>query len=165
MVVSVGDTLCWEKQIRGMIGKAKQMTPWIITNVVSRKPGVLIPFYKDFVRPHLEYAVQVWAPTARHEHWGITRNTFCKNLAKLTGPAVRLDSKRPKGKKNDERKKKLDNATLGFETASQLRPAKKVQLLTTELCNSYVKLSGRLIVLKYLFLLFTLLNLMELYLS
>ena len=47
------------------------MTSWIIRNVVSRKPVVLIPFYKAFVRPHLEYAVQVWAPTARHGDWGI----------------------------------------------------------------------------------------------
>ena len=54
-----------------MIGKAKQMTSWIIRNVVSRKPEVLIPLYKAFVRPHLEYAVQVWAPTARHGNWGI----------------------------------------------------------------------------------------------
>ena len=32
---------------------------------------VLIPFHKAFVRPHLEYAVQVWAPTIRHGNWGI----------------------------------------------------------------------------------------------
>ena len=47
------------------------MTSWIIRNVVSRQPEVLIPFYKAFVRPHLECAVQVWAPTARHGNWGI----------------------------------------------------------------------------------------------
>ena len=51
--------------------KSNQMTSWIIRNVVSRKPEVLIPFYKAFVRPHLEYTVQVWAPTARHGNWGI----------------------------------------------------------------------------------------------
>ena len=71
VVVLAVDTLCWEEQIRGMIGKAKQMTSWIIRDVVSRKPELLIPFYKAFVRHHLEYAVQVWAPTARHGNWGI----------------------------------------------------------------------------------------------
>ena len=54
-----------------MFGKANQMTSWIIRNVVSRKPEVPIPFYKAFVRPHLEYSVQVWAPTARHGNWGV----------------------------------------------------------------------------------------------
>ena len=71
VVVSAGDILCWQGQLRRMIGKAKQMTSWIIRNVVSRKPEVLIPLYKAFIRPHLEYAVQVWAPTARHGSWGI----------------------------------------------------------------------------------------------
>ena len=70
MVVSAGDILCWQGQLRRMIGKAKQMTSWIIRNVVSRKPEVLISLYKAFVRPHLEYAVQVWAPTARHRNSG-----------------------------------------------------------------------------------------------
>ena len=40
VVVSAGDTLCWEEQLRGMIGKAQQMTSWIIRNDVSRKPEV-----------------------------------------------------------------------------------------------------------------------------
>ena len=71
VVVSAGDILCWQGQLRRMIGKAKQMTSWIIRNVVSRKPEVLILLCKAFVRPHLEYAVQVWAPTARHGNWGI----------------------------------------------------------------------------------------------
>lgn len=43
------------------------MKSWIIRNVVSRKPEMLIPFYRVFLRP--KYAVQVWVPTARH--WGI----------------------------------------------------------------------------------------------
>ena len=32
---------------------------------------MLIPFYEAFVRTPLEYAVHVWAPTARHGNWGI----------------------------------------------------------------------------------------------
>ena len=57
VVFSAGDILCWLGQLRRMIGKAKQMTSWIIRSVVSRKPEVLIPLYKAFVRPHLEHAV------------------------------------------------------------------------------------------------------------
>ena len=51
VVVSAGDTLCWEEQIRGMIGKATQMKSWIIRNVVSRKPEVPMPFYKACQTP------------------------------------------------------------------------------------------------------------------
>ena len=36
VVVSAGDTLFWEEKKRGMIGKAKQMTSWIVRNVVFR---------------------------------------------------------------------------------------------------------------------------------
>ena len=61
--------------------------------------------------------------------------------------------------------KTLDEATLGFEPASQLPPAKESAAFNHWLCNRCVNCSWELIVLKYLFLLFTLLNLMELYLS
>ena len=36
VVVSASDNICWEEHIRGIIGKAKQMTSWIIRNVVSK---------------------------------------------------------------------------------------------------------------------------------
>ena len=73
VVVSAGDTLCWEEHIRRMTEKQNKSHHGSleIYNVVFRKPEVLIPFYKAFVRPHLEYTVQVWAPTARYGNWRI----------------------------------------------------------------------------------------------
>ena len=63
---------------------------------------------------------------------------FRKNLAKLKGSAVRIKSKKLKGTKNDERKKKKPEvAAGGFEPASQLPPAKKVRLLTSGPCDRY----------------------------
>ena len=50
---------------------------------------------------------------------------FRKNLAKLTGSAVRINSNKPKGKKTMKEKKKLEDATPGFGPAFQLPPAKK----------------------------------------
>ena len=53
VVVSAGDTLCWEEQIWGVIGKAKQMTSWIIRNVVS-PGGALGYFWVGMCRPGLQ---------------------------------------------------------------------------------------------------------------
>ena len=61
---------------------------------------------------------------------------FRKTLAKLKGSAVRIKSKKPKGKKT-MKEKKPESATRGFEPASQLPPAKHVGPLTTGTCGGY----------------------------
>ena len=59
---------------------------------------------------------------------------------------MRIKSKKPKGKKkNDERKKKTEVAMGGFERASQLPPAKTVRLLTTGPCDRYIHFLCKLI--------------------
>ena len=80
---------------------------------------------------------------------------FRKIFTKLTGLAVRIYSKKPKGK-NTMKEKKMEVVTLGFQPAPQLPLAKKVRLLTTRLCDRCTSLLLKLIVLKYLSLPFTL---------
>ena len=58
--------------------KKKKMTSWISRNLVSIKPEVLVPFYKAFVRPHLEYAVQECALWSH----------FPTRLQRLIGPST-----------------------------------------------------------------------------
>jgi hypothetical protein len=67
---SAGKSL-FDDHIREGIGKAKRVIAWIMRNVVSRKHEVLIPLYKAFVRPNLEYCVHVWFPVGKHGNWGI----------------------------------------------------------------------------------------------
>ena len=50
--------------------------------------------------PWTTYTDRVHAPLKKHK----LEIRFRKNLAKLTGSAVRINSKKPKGKKNYERK-------------------------------------------------------------
>ena len=64
-------TLRWDNHIRSCINKAKAVVGWISRNVISRDINVMINIYKSLVRPHLEYAVQVWNPPAVHGNWKI----------------------------------------------------------------------------------------------
>ena len=89
---------------------------------------------------------RVHAPIKKHKLEIRSR----KNLAKLTGSAVRIKSKKPKGKKT-MKENKIEVATPGFEPAPQLPPAKKMRFLTTRPRNHYSNL-----LLKYLSLPFTL---------
>ena len=66
VTITSGETLSWETQIKSIVGKATQITAWIVRNVISREAEVLSPLYKLFVRPHLGYNVQVWSSVARH---------------------------------------------------------------------------------------------------
>ena len=47
------------------------MIAWVTRCIISREKGVMNIIYKTIIRPHLEYASQLWSPTATHGNWGI----------------------------------------------------------------------------------------------
>ena len=64
-------TLNWDKQIKASISKANKMICWVVRNLIARDRTVMLAIYKALIRPHLEYCVQLWNPTAAHGSWGI----------------------------------------------------------------------------------------------
>ena len=68
------DSLNWSTHIQKSINKAKSVIGWISRNLISREKEVMLNVYKSFVRPHLEYAVQVWNLPATHGNWKIIKD-------------------------------------------------------------------------------------------
>ena len=64
-------SLNWAIHMQKAINKANSVIGWIARNVISRMENVMLNVYKSLVRPHLEYAVQVWNVPAIHGNWKI----------------------------------------------------------------------------------------------
>ena len=79
---------------------------------------------------------------------------FRKNLAKLTGSAVRINSKKPKGKKTMKEKK--NGSRQKEPSCTPTSSSEKVRPLTTGPYDHCTDNSSKLIVLKYFSLPFTL---------
>jgi hypothetical protein len=62
--------LDWSLHIQKSINKASSVLGWLSRNVISRDKAVIMNIYKSLIRPHLEYAVQLWNPPAQHGNWG-----------------------------------------------------------------------------------------------
>ena len=50
------------KQCEAAVRKANRALYQLGRAVKSRKPAVIVPLYKTFVRPHVEFCVQAWGP-------------------------------------------------------------------------------------------------------
>ncbi len=66
--VHTAEDLTWNTHIDKAVNKAKSVIGWIKRSLISRNKFVMLNVYKTLVRPHIEYAVQVWNPPAAHEH-------------------------------------------------------------------------------------------------
>ncbi len=60
--VSVASSLKFPQQCKDAAGKANIMLGFINRNISFKTKYVILQLYTSLVRPHLEYAVQFWAP-------------------------------------------------------------------------------------------------------
>src|SRR5215469_9102666 len=60
--VTVDNTLKFSKQCAEAVKKANKMLGYMTRNFEYKSKNVILPLYKSLVRPHLEYAVQLWSP-------------------------------------------------------------------------------------------------------
>ena len=67
--VVTDDMLLWNANIASVICKANQMLSWVTRNIILKDQKTMLSIYKCLIRPHLEYAVQVWNPVAGHGSW------------------------------------------------------------------------------------------------
>ncbi len=60
--VSVASSLKFSQECKDVTSKANRMLGFINRNILIKTKDVILPVYTILVRPHLEYAVQFWAP-------------------------------------------------------------------------------------------------------
>ena len=58
----VSADLDWEEQFTNMVKEGKKFTGWILRCFQSRSPEIILPLFKMFVIPRLEYACLVYMP-------------------------------------------------------------------------------------------------------
>ncbi len=60
--VSVTPSLKFSQHCKDAASKANRILGFINKNISFKTKDVILPLYTNLVRPHLEYAVQFWAP-------------------------------------------------------------------------------------------------------
>ncbi len=59
---SIASSLKFSQQCKEATGKANRMLGFINRNISFKTKDIILPLYTSLVGPHLEYAVQFWAP-------------------------------------------------------------------------------------------------------
>ena len=101
--VTVESSFKFAKQCKDAAAKANRMLGFIKRNFSFKSKSIILPLYNSLVRPHLEYAVQFWAP--HHE----------KDIAKLESVQRRATKMIPslRNKSYEERLAELNLFSLG----------------------------------------------------
>ncbi len=62
LAITVVSSLQFSQQCKDAAGKANRILGFLNRNISFKTKYIIVPLYTSFVRPHLEYAVQFWAP-------------------------------------------------------------------------------------------------------
>ncbi|KAF2349853.1 Reverse transcriptase domain [Trinorchestia longiramus] len=65
--VIVTENLKHDKQVEKSVKNASRILGFIARNFEYKSKNIMLSLYKALVRPHLEYAVQLWSPTLRKD--------------------------------------------------------------------------------------------------
>ncbi|KAF2350662.1 hypothetical protein FHG87_018580 [Trinorchestia longiramus] len=65
--VIVTENLKHDKQVEKSVKNASRILGFNARNFEYKSKNIILPLYKALVRPHLEYAVQLWSPTLRKD--------------------------------------------------------------------------------------------------
>uniref|UniRef100_A0A803JW54 Reverse transcriptase domain-containing protein n=1 Tax=Xenopus tropicalis TaxID=8364 RepID=A0A803JW54_XENTR len=65
--VLVDNKLGCSKQCQAAAARANKVLSCIKRGIDSREEGVILPLYRELVRPYLEYAVQFWSPVLKRD--------------------------------------------------------------------------------------------------
>uniref|UniRef100_A0A803JZP7 Reverse transcriptase domain-containing protein n=1 Tax=Xenopus tropicalis TaxID=8364 RepID=A0A803JZP7_XENTR len=79
--VFVDNKLSNSRQCHSVATKANKVPSCIKKGIDSRDENIILPLYRSLVRPHLEYAVQFWAPVLKKD---------INELEKVQGRATKL---------------------------------------------------------------------------
>ncbi len=60
--VRIASSLTFSQQCKDAAGKANRVLGFMNRNFSFKNKDVILPLYNSLVRPHVEYAVQFWAP-------------------------------------------------------------------------------------------------------
>ena len=105
MGLVVSSNFKWDEQIKSSIAKANKTIAWVSRNIICKDQGVMLLIYKSLIRPHLEYAVQCWAPSPRFGNWSIILELekVQRKLFKISISGLNILSKITKDTNSDRR--------------------------------------------------------------
>ena len=97
--VTFSDSFGWSEHVEQSIGKAKKTKAWILRNIFSGDPDVLLLFYKSMIRPLIIYIEMIlecdWSISVQLIPNRSDKNAkICNKSAKICNNSAKFCNKR-----------------------------------------------------------------------